>query len=153
MRVTDLSKLLKSVAKKHEASFRKASMKIIVEPSTQKLTTNADALGQIVTILIDNTLKYAGEGSTVKIGVRGGEGEYLTVVVSDNGKGISEEQMPQVFKRFYKADASRTSSGSFGHGLGLSIAKQLSTALKGDISVSKGPDGTGVEFRVRLPVV
>lgn len=152
MRVTDLSKLLKSIAKKHEASFRKASMKIIVEPSTQKLTTNADALGQIVTILIDNTLKYAGEGSTVKIGARG-EGEYATVVVSDNGKGISEEQMTQVFKRFYKADASRTSSGSFGHGLGLSIAKQLSAALKGDISVSKGPDNMGVEFRVRLPVV
>lgn len=152
MKMTDIGKLLKSIAKKHESGFKKASMKLVVVPGTQKLMTNADALGQVVTILIDNALKYAGTGSKVIIGAHK-EDDYLVVVVSDNGKGISEQQMSQIFKRFYKADASRTSSGTFGHGLGLSIAKQLCAALKGDISVSKGPDDIGVEFRVRLPVV
>jgi signal transduction histidine kinase len=151
-RLTDIAKLVKSTAKKHEQALKKASMVLVVETSAVKLITNPAALSQILGILIDNAIKYAGAGSTLFMGNVKDDGQAI-IYVRDNGKGLDQEQLNYIFERFYKADSSRTASRSSGHGLGLSIAKQLTSALNGTIAVAKGPDSKGVEFRITLPLV
>jgi signal transduction histidine kinase len=152
MKSADIAKIVRASAKKYEPALKRASMKLLVETKSMKTVTNAAALGQIIGILLDNASKYAGAGSTVRVGNTKMEGEVV-VFVRDNGVGLSPEQMQYIFDRFYKVDSSRTASRSSGHGLGLSIAKQLSVAINSTITVARGPGDKGVEFHITLPVV
>ena len=74
--------------------------------------------------------------------------EYVQVEIEDNGKGISAADLPNIFERFYRADASRNSATG-GHGVGLSVAKAIVTAHKGKIS-AVCPDGKTVVFTATL---
>ena len=104
------------------------------------LQTDSEMLHQILTVLISNSVKYAGEGCaiTLKAEKRGGK---IIIEQSDDGPGFSEESLPHIFERFYRADEahSRKISGS---GLGLAIAQTLCTALNAKISArNKDPHG------------
>lgn len=96
------------------------------------LHTDPEMLHQILTVLVSNSVKFAGEKCNVKLSVMKGHG-HVIIEESDDGPGISEEALPHVFERFYRADEahSRTNGGS---GLGLAIAKTLADALKIEIS-------------------
>jgi len=78
---------------------------------------NEKSLVELVKILIDNALKYSGEDSEIEVKVSDG-----TLEVKDNGAGISKEDLPHIFDRFFRGDKSRSKDG---YGLGLSIAKQI----------------------------
>ena len=78
------------------------------------------------------------------------EGDKLRVQVSDTGIGISEEDLSQIFERFYRVDKSRT-RGSGGTGLGLAIVKHLVAAQGGEVSASSEL-GKGSRFLFTLPV-
>src|SRR3972149_4980329 len=78
---------------------------------------NEKSLVELVKILIDNALKYSGEDSEIEVKVSDG-----TLAVKDNGAGISKEDLPHIFDRFFRGDKSRSKDG---YGLGLSIAKQI----------------------------
>lgn len=80
---------------------------------------------QILAILIDNAIKYTAENGKISIKLQE-EKEKIVVSVADNGKGISSEDLPHIFERFYRADKSRT---NYGNGLGLSIAKMLAEKI------------------------
>lgn len=93
--------------------------------------TDADGLGtgaseahleQILQILLDNAVKYSGNSRGISIEVTGAAGEAV-VAITDRGIGISADDLPYVWDRFYRADRSR--SGSAGYGLGLPIARRL----------------------------
>ncbi len=104
------------------------------------LQTDSEMLHQILTVLISNSVKYAGEGCaiTLKAEKQGGK---IIIEQSDDGPGFSEESLPHIFERFYRADEahSRKISGS---GLGLAIAQTLCTALNAKISArNKDPHG------------
>jgi len=75
-------------------------------------------------------------------------GNAVLLEVSDNGPGISSEDLPQIFDRFYRGDKSRT--GNNGSGLGLAIARSVVEAHNGVIEVSSAP-GQGATFTVTLP--
>lgn len=152
VKTVDIAKVVRTAAKKFEPVLKKADMKLVMEAKSIKTKTNAAALRQIMGILLENASKYAGSGSIVHIG-NAKVDDGIIVYVRDNGVGLSNEQLQYVFDRFYKADSSRTSSRSSGHGLGLSIAKQLSLAINSSIAVAKGPNDKGVEFRITIPVV
>ncbi|WP_425275092.1 sensor histidine kinase [Streptomyces griseofuscus] len=77
------------------------------------------------------------------------DGAWAVVKVSDNGPGITEEAMPHIFERFYKAGASRTRSES--SGLGLAITAENVRLHQGRISAANLPGG-GAEFTVELPL-
>lgn len=100
--------------------------------SKLRLHTDPEMLHQILTVLVSNSVKFAGEKCNVKLSVMKGHG-HVIIEESDDGPGISEEALPHVFERFYRADEahSRTNGGS---GLGLAIAKTLAEALKIEIS-------------------
>ena len=95
-------------------------------------------------------MKYGHDGGEVRVQVAG-DGVHVWIVVTDDGPGISEREQPQLFERFFRADAVRNST-THGSGLGLSISRDLARAHGGDIFFSSRP-GSGSTFTVRLPVV
>jgi two-component system sensor histidine kinase ResE len=110
-----------------------------------QIAIDPDRIEQVLTNLIDNAIRHTDKNGMVKIIVeRSGDG--VTIHVQDSGSGISEEDLPFVFERFYKADKART-RGRSGTGLGLAIAKNIVEAHKGTISVhSKLHEGTTFTF-------
>ena len=106
----------------------------------------ADALRQVLGILLDNALKYTEEGDAVIVSCeeRGGR---VVLSVTDTGCGICPADRERVFERFYRADAARTTPGS---GLGLSIARALVERARGTIVVETN-EPRGTRITVTLP--
>jgi two-component system sensor histidine kinase BaeS len=111
-------------------------------PDTLTVTADPDRLSQIIINLISNSIKAVANGGRVSL-VASADGDYVTLVISDNGCGIAEENLPHIFERFYKGKQG-------GLGLGLAIVHELITAHGGTISV-KSAVGSGTSFRVVLP--
>jgi signal transduction histidine kinase len=113
---------------------------------------DADQLKQLILILLDNALKYTpAKGQiTLNLQISKEAEDQAELVVRDTGIGITEEDLPHVFERFYRADpARRRDSG--GTGLGLSIAQWIVEQHKGRIELTSKP-GKGTTVRVRLPL-
>lgn len=121
--------------------------RILFEPDDRTpLFKIDDGLMEIVLYgIISNAVRYTPPGSEVQVSV-GFDDDQLHITISDNGKGIPEEERQQVFEKFYR----RSSSGTGGTGLGLSIAKGIVEAHKGEIRLTGSPAG-GAEFNVILP--
>ncbi len=104
-------------------------------------------LVQVLRALIDNAVKYSPQGSSVRLSTALEDAEAV-VVVADDGPGISAKELPHVFERFHRGREERgTTTGA---GLGLSIARELTEMMGGDIS-AESPSGGGARFSVRLP--
>lgn len=113
-----------------------------------EVETSPDLMYRCVLNLVDNAIKYSGDGSTVTLAVRAGQGGGV-VQVADNGVGIAPEDLPRVFDRFYRTDKGR-SRREGGTGLGLSIVKELVESLGGTVQAESAP-GRGTSFTVSLP--
>ncbi|MBA4180514.1 MAG: two-component sensor histidine kinase, partial [Anaerolinea sp.] len=98
--------------------------------------------------LVDNAIKYSGEGSHV---VMRAVAEHATIAidVTDNGAGIADDDLQRVFDRFYRVDKGR-SRREGGSGLGLAIVQEVVRALGGTVSV-RSQLGEGTTFTIRLP--
>jgi heavy metal sensor kinase len=107
-----------------------------------------ERLGQVITNLLANAIHYNRDGGQVKISLRTQEHDAV-LMVTDSGKGISEQDMPHVFERFYRADKARTGTQER-TGLGLAICKAIIEAHQGSIEVYSEM-GRGSAFTVRLP--
>ena len=105
-------------------------------------------LKQLFYNLIENAIKYSNDGGTVEI-TTGSNGQYANVSIKDEGLGISKEDIPYIFDRFYRVDKSRSREAG-GTGLGLSICKWIAEAHQGKITVESEP-GTGSCFTVWIP--
>ena len=103
---------------------------------------------QVMRILCDNAVKYTPKGGIITLGIERHPG-WVTLSVQDNGPGISQEDLPNIFERFYRADAARRSEGG-GHGLGLSIARIIVMAHGGKLRV-RSKVNVGSTFYVDLP--
>ena len=112
------------------------------------VTADRASLLRIVSNLLDNAIKYSPRKSVIRATTTD-EGELVALSVSDEGAGISQHDLPRVFERFYKGEASRSSTGV---GLGLAIVKHLVRAHGGTVEVTSTP-GDGATFTVRLPKV
>jgi heavy metal sensor kinase len=103
-------------------------------------------LQRLAANLLDNALKYTPSRGTVTVTV-GTTEDGIVLTVSDTGTGISQNDLPHIFKRFYRCDQSRSQTGS---GLGLSLAQAIAKAHGGSITVMSSP-GKGSTFIVTLP--
>jgi signal transduction histidine kinase len=104
---------------------------------------NADLslIKQALRILIDNSIKYTPDGGKITVSSRVTK-KQLLITVEDTGSGISKEDLPYIFDRFYRADKSRTKKTG-GTGLGLAIARWIIEKHEGTISIeSKLNEGT-----------
>jgi signal transduction histidine kinase len=113
------------------------------------LYTDRQLLSRVLQNLVDNALKYSPEEAPCELEAMA-EGNMLVFWVQDYGIGISPQELPKIFDRFYQVDSSSTRTFR-GAGLGLSLVQDLLDHLGGQIDVVSRP-GEGSRFTVRLPV-
>ncbi|MCO6476516.1 MAG: helix-turn-helix domain-containing protein, partial [Phaeodactylibacter sp.] len=128
------------------------------EPPDLIMDYDPEKVLQIISNLLSNAIKFSPEGGEVSVVVEK-QGKLARIRVKDTGIGISEDQLPFIFDRFYQAPApphsprSKAGDGSpkTGAGIGLAITRELIKLLDGDISV-KSQAGKGTEFTIHLPI-
>jgi len=103
-------------------------------------------LQRMVANLLDNALKYTPPGGTVTVSVNADDGQ-IAISVTDTGVGISEKDLPHIFKRFYTCNKSHPQHGT---GLGLSLVKAIAHSHSGHVHATSRP-GKGSTFTVTLP--
>lgn len=118
---------------------------------TPNLTANGspDAIRQLISILLDNAVKYSAKDGEITVELTAHRKTALLSVANTTENEIREEDLPHLFDRFYRADASRN-SGTGGHGIGLSIAKAIVDAHGGSITAEK--KGSLFAIKATLPV-
>ena len=104
-------------------------------------------LEQVVANLLDNALKYTPPGGRVAVTLAKGASEII-LTVADTGGGIPKEDLPKIFDRFFRGDASRSKPGN---GLGLSMVRAVAESLGGQVQAECPPEG-GTVFQLRFPV-
>jgi two-component system, OmpR family, phosphate regulon sensor histidine kinase PhoR len=144
--------IIDHVTKLMEDPARRRSMSIAIDPrapSREPLRARVDrrALEQVLLNLLDNAIKYAGEGAKVTLSARP-QDDMVEISVTDDGAGISPAHLGRVFERFYRVDAGRSRELG-GTGLGLSIVKHLVELMGGTIEVVSEL-GKGASFTIRL---
>ena len=120
------------------------------QTTSLSLVGDRDRLGQVVTNLLANAIRYNQEGGRVDVRVERVNG-HAVVSVSDNGIGIAAEELPNIFRRFYRVDKART-RGDGGSGLGLAICQSVVEAHGGEITARSEPQH-GTTLEVRLPLL
>lgn len=114
-----------------------------------QIKADRNMMKQVLRILCDNAVKYSNPGTTVTLSCLKEANGICCLSVRDEGQGISPEDLPKIFDRFYRSDKARKSDTG-GHGLGLSIARIIVIAHSGKLRVKSKP-GTGTVFSVLLP--
>ena len=115
----------------HEVANGRGIELSVMNTASSAVMVDRDAIHQVLANLIDNALKYGGQGGKVLIGACESE-DGVQFYVRDFGSGISSEHLPRLFERFYRVDKAR-SRESGGTGLGLAIAKHVVRAHSGTI--------------------
>jgi len=145
----EMDRFLYQMIKAHSIRIKAQGIEIItqVEQGNYEVTTDRDAMEQVVLNLLDNALKYAGNGKFIKF-VLDKENAFIRLKICDDGPGIPNAQQEKIFEKFHRVDNSLTSKQP-GSGLGLSIAKQILRDLKGDLLFEPMP-GNGSCFTARI---
>jgi signal transduction histidine kinase len=102
-------------------------------------------LQRIVTNIVENAIKYTPPKGKIRVSAAAADGK-IQIVVNDDGIGISPEDLPHIFERFYRCDRSRSQSGV---GLGLSLAKAYTQSMRGIITV-ESVLGRGSTFKLQF---
>lgn len=144
----DLLSLARSVCSGFEAELSAKHLVCSVEGVPVVVSADQERIHQVLSNLLSNAIKYSSEGGCIRIAV-GNEPEHGLLTVEDNGIGISKEDLPFVFERFYRTDKSR-SRQTGGTGIGLTIAKAIVQAHGGTLS-AESVVGDGSRFTVTLP--
>ena len=132
-------------------------IRIRVEPAPEgaEAFCDSEAVHQALSNLLDNAIKYSPEDGEITVTARAvrpdqGGTEFVEISVRDTGQGISKEEWPRLFERFYRVDKARSRELG-GTGLGLAIVKHLVRAQGGTVRVESEP-GKGAMFAFTLPV-
>ncbi len=130
-----LNELLQEVVQQFQSGAEQNSVTLQLQATeVARIDGDRQRLRRVFVNLVDNAVKYTPSGGVVEIAIEVLSGSrHVQVVVSDAGPGIAPEHLPHVFKRFYRADAARSSP--LGTGLGLAICKAIVTAHGGTIEV------------------
>lgn len=129
------------VRKVIQSQNKSATKRIVLETEAKAVFMNGNAasLQELFVIVIDNALRYSPPKSDVRIHVYI-SGGTVAVKVSNEGPGISAEDLPHIFDRFYRGEKSRTSQKQSGYGLGLSLAKNIAELHEGSMRIESQKD-------------
>lgn len=119
------------------------------ELSTKLISTDAYIIDTVVSNLVDNAVKYSDRSPEIRIVTSKLDDDGWQIQVIDNGIGISDNNIPYIFDKFYRVGSGNLQDVK-GYGLGLSYVKQLITSLGGSIS-AKSRLGVGTEFTIKFP--
>jgi len=142
----ELSRLIREVAEGLETQAADAGVKINIDAAPTTVTGDQNELYEVFENLIDNAIKYGGDGGVVEVAITGGRVGYEhAVTVTDRGVGIEQQHVPRLTERFYRVDA-ESSRKKKGTGLGLAIVKHIVNRHRGLLTIrSKPGEGTRVE--------
>jgi signal transduction histidine kinase len=145
-----LPELFESVIRDWGKQLAEKRLKVAVDLSPDAQTIRADEtrLHEVLYNLLDNAVKYSRENGEIRLQAVQRDRE-ITVSVSDNGIGISKDDLPRIFERFYRADKARSRELG-GTGLGLAIVKHI-VQLHGGRVEAESELGRGTTIRVVLP--
>lgn len=119
-----------------------------IPPDLPPVLADGEALRRALRNLIENAVRHGGAEGWVGLRARGAK-DGVEITVADRGPGIPREDLPHLFKPFYRGRATAT-NGVPGSGLGLSVVRHVAEALGGKVSVESG-DGRGSAFTLHLP--
>ena len=139
----ELRPLVTEIAGMYELKADKPVTIMIDSPEGLSIMADSLHLGNVISNLIDNAVKYSGDSVTVAIAADSG-----TISVTDDGIGIAKENLPYIFDKFYRvASGDRYETG--GYGLGLFYVRQITELLGWSVDVSSRP-GKGTVFTIKL---
>jgi len=118
-------------------------------PNKSHLVGDNRMIQRMLSNLLDNAIKYTPSGGKVSVLVSENDGRYVVITVKDTGIGISPNDLPRIFDRFYRCDQSRSTPGI---GLGLSLARTIARAHGGDITITSVLN-QGSTFTITLPTL
>lgn len=147
--MVSMPQIVKDVEEELHEKFVQTGMKLFTSvPTDLKIEGNYTLLFAIFRNLMENSLRYAGEGKDIHVECYNVTKEFAYFSVYDNGQGVPEEHLPRLFERFYRISDGRTRNDG-GTGLGLSIVRNAVLFHQGDISVRNRKEG-GLEFLFTL---
>src|SRR5437870_11571267 len=148
----DLSSFFEELIRDWEKKLANKQLKVIVDvpPDLPMIRADRVRLQEALHNLIDNAVKYAGEEGEIRLTARRRD-EEIVLSVGDNGIGISKEDLPRIFERFYRADKARSAENIRGTGLGLAIVKHVAQ-LHGGRGEAESEIGKGTTICVVLPI-
>lgn len=144
--------LLERAAATHFVQAEERGIRLTVEADAGLATVSVDPerVARVLNNLVTNALRYTPEGGRITLRAEAREVDRVALIVEDTGTGISPEELPHIFDRFYRSDRSRQGTGE--SGLGLAIVKSLVEAHGGTVVVKSTP-GSGTTFTVMLPAM
>ena len=142
--------ILEHVAARHAVSAQQngVSLRVQTVEDLPSVMMDAERIAQVFDNLVLNAFRYTSSGGEIVLSAHLAE-DHVEMAVCDNGSGISPEDLPHVFDRFYRGDKSRQSNDE--SGLGLAIAKSLVEAHQGTLTVESSP-GRETTFTIHLPI-
>lgn len=131
-------------------AWQRSRVQVVAElcPEAPPAMVDANRLEQVLENLLHNGIRHTPPGGIVAVGVEESD-QALTIQVKDTGEGIATDDLPHIFERFYRSDATRAHPES-GSGLGLALVKELTEAMGGSVSVASVV-GQGTCFTIRFP--
>jgi two-component system sensor histidine kinase KdpD len=141
------SSLVSAALRQMKALTDGREIKVVVTDDLPPVWVDADLIQMVIAHLIDNALKYSPPSSPISISARADENKVV-ICVLDRGAGITEDEQPRIFEKFYRGKSDRNLKGT---GMGLAIAREIIRAHGDEIWVISKP-GQGSEFGFSLPI-
>ena len=158
---TNLPEFVSSICQYFDFQKEKRKLNVELKISSPDLTVWIDRewFEKVIDNLITNAMKHIEDGGEIEVEVRQGQDahgksilkEYAEITVRDNGPGIDEAYLQQVFERFYQT-SERPKAGQVGYGIGLNLTQKIVTLHGGRITARNRTDKQGSEFVVMLPL-
>lgn len=146
----DVNETIETMGRQLTAKAKAKSQELQIEPAEERLFVSAapELFSQIIYNLTENAIKYTPEGGKILVCSQKDE-DNVNIIVKDNGIGISPDDLPRIFDRFYRVDKARARK-SGGNGIGLSLVKFLVELFGGQIEV-QSTLGEGTAFTLTFP--
>jgi signal transduction histidine kinase len=129
-----------------ELASRRITVRLEDGTSLPALRADPDAIGQVVTNLVQNAARYTADGGMVSVRLSAGDG-WVRCAIENTGAGIPPDELPFIWERLYRVDRSRARA-SGGAGIGLAIVRQIVEAHGGQVGASSGDGRTEIWFRL-----
>jgi signal transduction histidine kinase/ligand-binding sensor domain-containing protein/DNA-binding response OmpR family regulator len=130
------------------AESRNITYELIAEQDDIQLNMDRDQLEKVFFNLLSNAFKFVPDRGIIQLIISTADANYLTISVSDNGKGIPETQQQKLFTNFYQVQPDKANPGT---GVGLALSKSIVELHQGSITVSSHPQAGQTVFTVKLP--
>jgi two-component system phosphate regulon sensor histidine kinase PhoR len=145
---TEAAPVLRDVVAERSERAELAGLRLRLEIEDERLRVplRRRMLRLVAENLVENSIRYAGEGATCTVSLKRDGGDVV-LEVADDGTGVPDQDVPRLFERFFRSDRARTTRGT---GLGLAIVKHVVEAAGGNVQ-ARGGRGRGLDVRCVLP--